>query len=77
VGIQAREALNFNISVALAELSLSYLVGTVPRQSPANTMLVLTLLAVLLGWACLTIFAATRASKGINYRYPLALRLVR
>ena len=69
VGEQAKEALNFNLSVLsayLASIVLMYLyVGF------------LLCLALFVGWIALTIVAAIRASEGIHYRYPVSLRLVK
>jgi uncharacterized protein len=69
VASQAKEALNFNLTVTLAGLvclALFWFGIGVP-------------LAVLLflGWFSLTILAAIRANEGIDYRYPVTLRLVR
>ena len=65
---QAKEALNFNITVAIAALVCSALIWA----------LVGILLLVVLGlyWLVMTVTAALRASEGIDYRYPFALRLV-
>lgn len=65
---QAKEALNFNISVLLyglvAAISLILLVG------------IILLPAVLIGWFVLTIVAAVAASRGETYRYPLTIRFL-
>jgi hypothetical protein len=69
VGEQARESLNFNISVSIAAIVCS--------------LLVLVFIGVLLGlalfvvWLALTLTAAIRASEGVNYHYPFSLRLVK
>jgi len=69
VADQGKEALNFNISVALAAIICG--------------VLVLVLVGILLGvalfilWLSLTIVAAIKASEGLTYRYPLTLRLVK
>lgn len=69
VGEQARESLNFNISVSLAAIVCS--------------LLVLVFIGVLLGmalfivWLAFTLTAAIRASEGVNYHYPFSLRLVK
>ncbi len=69
VATEAKEALNFNISVALAGL--------------VCWLLTLVAIGVLLGlvlfivWVALTISAAIKASEGIPYRYPVSLRLVK
>jgi uncharacterized protein len=69
VGEQAREALNFNLSVLIASLAsivLMYLyVGF------------LLCVVLFVGWVAMTVVAAIRASEGIHYRYPLSLRLVK
>lgn len=66
---QAREAVNFNITIAIG----------------AAVCLVLTLVLIgfLLGfaliafWVVMTIIAAIKAGEGVAYRYPVALRLVK
>ncbi|MGH8258890.1 MAG: DUF4870 domain-containing protein, partial [Steroidobacteraceae bacterium] len=63
VGEQAREALNFNITVTIGALvcyALTWLlIG------------ILLFVALVLYWLAMTILAAVRASDGIRYRYPL------
>lgn len=68
VGEQAKEALNFNISIAFAALACFILMW----------VLVGVLLFAVLGlyWLVMTIVAAVKAGEGINYRYPFAIRLV-
>ncbi len=65
---QAKEALNFNLSVLIyaivAGVSIFFLIGFV------------LLPVVAVGWLVLTILAAMEASKGNAYRYPLTLRLI-
>lgn len=72
---QAKEALNFNISVAIIFLVLWFLtIGTL------GLGIVLTgPLMVLFGlaWLVLTIVAAVKANQGERYRYPFTLRLVK
>jgi uncharacterized Tic20 family protein len=72
---QAKEALNFNITVALALLILVLLgVGTL-----GVGFLVTAPLMLILGVAALvfTVIAAVKANDGVAYRYPFALRLVK
>jgi uncharacterized Tic20 family protein len=69
VASHAKEALNFNISVAIGWVicwALTYL-------------LIGFLLAIVIffGWLVLTILAGIKAGEGAPYRYPLALRLVK
>ena len=68
IGDQALEAMNFQITVALAALVSAFLliVG----------IGVLLLLALWVGNLVLAILAAIAASEGRSYRYPLNLRLV-
>jgi uncharacterized Tic20 family protein len=69
VADQGKEALNFNISVLLAAIVCG--------------VLVLIFIGILLGvalfifWLTMTIIAAIKASEGVLYRYPFALRLVK
>jgi uncharacterized Tic20 family protein len=69
VADQGKEALNFNISVLLAIAVCGALVWI--------------LIGILLGvalfvfWMAVTIIAGIKASEGIRYRYPYALRLVK
>jgi uncharacterized Tic20 family protein len=68
VADQAREALNFNITV---------LVGVLVCYALTWILIGFLLFAVLgLTWLILTIVAAIRANEGVRYRYPFALRLV-
>ena len=72
---QAKEALNFNITVALALLVLVLLgIGTL-----GIGFLVTAPLMLILGVAALVfiVIAAVKANDGVAYRYPFALRLVK
>lgn len=66
---QAKEALNFNISVFLALIVCSFLmlvfIGFILGA------------ALFIAWLVMTLIAAIKASEGIPYRYPLSLRLVK
>ena len=69
VAEHAREALNFNITVALAGvvcmLLMMVFVGFILGS------------ALFIAWLVLTLIAAIRASEGELYRYPFSLRLVK
>jgi uncharacterized Tic20 family protein len=69
VAANAKEALNFNISVTLAALFSAILlivhVGAVLSA------------AVFIVWLVMTLIAAIKASEGHTYRYPFSLRLVK
>lgn len=65
----AREALNFNITVAigfLIGLCLSLVFIGIPLM-----------VALFVAWLVLTIIAAVRASEGTQYRYPATIRFVK
>lgn len=74
VAEQAREALNFNLSLLLyvaAGVAISILT--------IGLGLVLVVPAAIVGavaWLALTVVAALRAADGRTYRYPLTLRFV-
>lgn len=69
VTTQAREALNFQITIAIAmaisTVLIIVLIGT------------LFILLIWLADVILCIIAALRTSNGDNYRYPFALRLIK
>ncbi|MGH8217512.1 MAG: DUF4870 domain-containing protein [Steroidobacteraceae bacterium] len=68
VGEQAKEALNFNITIAFATLACFILMWVFVG--------VLLFAALLLYWLAMTIIAAVKASEGVRYHYPFVVRLV-
>jgi uncharacterized protein len=68
VGDQAREAINFNITVAFGALACYVLTWLLVG--------ILLFVALVLYWLAMTIVAAVKASEGVRYHYPLAVRLV-
>ncbi len=69
VEAEAREALNFNITVTLGWIVCGLL---------TFALIGIPLGAVLfLGWLVMTIIAAVKATEGVGYRYPISLRLVK
>jgi uncharacterized Tic20 family protein len=69
VAMEAREALNFNISVALGWIvcgSLVFALVGIPLGA-----------ALFLYWLVMAVIAAVKASEGVGYRYPFSLRLVK
>jgi uncharacterized Tic20 family protein len=70
---QAKETLNFGISVFLLGVVLAIL-GHIPFLG-----LLFRLVSLLLGlaWLVLVILAAIKAKDGAAYRYPFALRLIK
>lgn len=75
VGDQAKEALNFNITVAII-----FLVLFLMTLFTLGIGIIITgplFVVVGLSWLVFTIIAAIRANDGIAYRYPLTLRLIK
>jgi uncharacterized Tic20 family protein len=69
VELEAKEALNFNISVTLGWLvcgSLVFVLIGVPLAA-----------ALTLYWVIMAVVAGVKASEGVGYRYPVTLRLVK
>ncbi len=74
-GEQAREALNFNITVAIVMVAL-WIFAIITLG--IGLLIVLPLGFVLfIAWLVLTIVAALKANAGENYRYPFTWRLVK
>ena len=71
---QAKEALNFNITVVLVGIGLVIL--TLVTFGIGALLTVPLGLALFVGWLVLTIIASINANNGVRYRYPLTLRLV-
>lgn len=72
---QAKEALNFNITLAIAFAVLA-LFSIITLG--IGLLLAWPIGAVLfVGWVVLTIIAAIKANEGVAYRYPFTLRLVK
>jgi uncharacterized Tic20 family protein len=75
VADQAKEALNFNISVAIATLVLVVLSAI---TFGIGLIIAIPLWAIIgIGWLVLTIVAGVKANEGVRYRYPFALRLIK
>lgn len=64
-----KEALNFNISIAI------YMIGA----GILTIILIgfLVMLAVGIFWAVMSVIAAMKANNGEHYRYPLTIRLIK
>ena len=71
---QGREALNFNMTVAIVLTLLMLLSGDWYWYNAFSSAPGYLLIAIV--WLALTIMAALKAKDGVAYRYPLALRLV-
>jgi uncharacterized Tic20 family protein len=68
VAEQGKEALNFNITVAIAAIISFILMAVVIGF--------LLIAVVFVGWLVFTIQAAIDTNKGESYRYPFTLRLI-
>ena len=72
---QAKEALNFNITVAIAFFVLFVLtIGTLGIGIIITAPL---MIIIGLAWLVLTVIAAIKSNEGVRYRYPFAIRLVK
>jgi len=72
---QAKEALNFNISVALVFLALFLL--SIVTLGIGLIIAIPAWIIVGIAWLVFTIIAAIKAHEGVAYRYPLTLRLIK
>ncbi|MEO7050060.1 MAG: DUF4870 domain-containing protein [Rhodanobacter sp.] len=75
VNDQGKEALNFNITVAIAFVVLFLL-----TVMTLGIGLIITIpLWIIIGicWLVFTIIAAIKANEGVRYRYPFTLRLIK
>jgi uncharacterized Tic20 family protein len=75
---QGKEVINFGITMFLAGIALA-IVGIILSHIPVLGLLVMILarLALFVLVIALNITGAMKASKGIAYRYPFALRLIK
>lgn len=74
VNDQAKEALNFNITVALVFLALAIL--AVVTLGIGLLVAIPGWLVVGIAWLVFTVIAAMKSNAGERYRYPVTLRLV-
>lgn len=75
VGDQAKEALNFAITVSIGFLAL--LILTVMTLGVGALLTVPLMLIIGVAALVFVIIAAMKAHEGIAYRYPVALRLIK
>jgi uncharacterized Tic20 family protein len=75
VNDQGKEALNFNITVAIACVILVLL----SVMTLGIGLIIAIPLWVIIGiaWLVFTIIAAIKANEGVSYRYPFTLRLIK
>ena len=72
---QAKEALNFNISVALVFLALFLL--SVLTLGIGLVIAIPAWIIIGIAWLVFTIIAGIKAHEGVAYRYPLTMRLIK
>jgi len=72
---QAKEALNFNITLLIIGVVLFLLTLITFGIGALLTVPIGILLGI--AWLVLTIIAAMKANEGVAYRYPFALRLIK
>lgn len=75
VNDQAKEALNFNITIAIIGVAL--LVLTVITFGLGMLLAIPIGVVVGIAWLVFTILAGIRANEGVRYRYPFTLRLIK
>jgi uncharacterized Tic20 family protein len=72
---QAKEALNFNITIAIIFFALFMM--TLLTLGIGALLTVPLMILVGVAWLVFTIIAAMKANQGERYRYPFTLRLVK
>ena len=72
---QAKEALNFNITVAIIFFVLFVLTLVTLGIGIFLTLPLMVIVGI--AWLVFTIIAAVKANQGERYRYPMTLRLVK
>ncbi|MEP6939895.1 MAG: DUF4870 domain-containing protein [Rudaea sp.] len=75
VNDQGKEALNFNITLAIVGVAL--LLMTIMTFGVGLLLAIPLGIAVGIAWLVFTIIAAVKANEGVAYRYPFAIRLVK
>ena len=75
VNDQGKEALNFNITLAIIGVIL--LIFSIVTLGIGLLIAIPVGIIVAISWLVFTIIAAIKASEGVAYRYPISLRLVK
>lgn len=75
VNDQGKEALNFNITVAIAFVIL--LILSIMTFGIGLILAIPLWIIIGITWLVFTIIAAIKASEGVAYRYPICLRLIK
>ncbi|MEO8671086.1 MAG: DUF4870 domain-containing protein [Tahibacter sp.] len=72
---QGKEALNFNITVAIACFAL--LVLSIITLGIGLLIAIPAWIVIGIVWLVFTIIAAIKANEGVRYRYPVSIRLIK
>lgn len=72
---QGKEALNFNITLAIVAFALFLL--TIFTLGIGIILTGPLFVVIGVAWLVFTIIAAIRANEGVRYRYPVSLRLIK
>jgi uncharacterized Tic20 family protein len=75
VNDQGKEALNFNITVAIAAVILVLI--SLMTFGIGLIIAIPLWIIIGIGWLVFTIMAAIKANEGVRYRYPFTLRLIK
>lgn len=75
VNDQGKEALNFNITVAIAAVVL--LLISVMTLGIGLIIAIPLWIIIGISWLVFTIIASIKANEGVTYRYPFTLRLIK
>lgn len=73
---QGKEALNFNITVAIA-MAVLIGVGTILMIVLIGFLFYLVAFALGVAWLVVVVLATIKANEGVRYRYPMTLRLIK
>lgn len=73
---QGKEALNFNITVAIA-MAVLIGVGTILMIVLIGFLFYLVAFALGVAWLVVVVIATIKANEGVRYRYPMTLRLIK
>ena len=77
--VEEKEALNYQITVAIAQVA-NFILGAILSVVTFGIWAIVQTLLSFAIWAIAVIFsiiAFTKAKDGINYRYPFAIRLIK
>lgn len=72
---QGKEALNFNITVAIAMIALVLI--SVMTFGIGLIIAIPAWIVIGVGWLVLTVIASIKANEGQAYRYPVSIRLIK